>query len=428
MGADGGVTLQQFPSKAVEAYGETEFARLDRKLAMFRSLSEQDRDLLPEFETRISTMAECLDVNARLLSAMAASAQGIASASRSELAATDASTTSIADTSTSSPSRSPHAGGNPQAPGASSSSSAPASSSAHAAAANGNHDDSLPTADADDELLIEDFVGEEDEKSMLSRSVRRGFGLLATDWSTAGESERDRIYKPIVNAVESAFDEASRAARSLQRDSFRVLVPGAGTGRLAWELARKGFIVEGCEMSFTALLVGNYVMNTADVNEAVEFFPYVHEHSNMRSVQSAARAVRVPDVNPRDIPASADFAIRAGEFVQAYEGQDNVWDAVASYLAFDVGEGCLEHVRRVAHILKPGGVWVVVGPTPCVDGAQGDGVHVSAEEFIEMIRKCGFKIVKQELMKSLYSVDDNSLRTVHIECPFVVAVKVRPIA
>lgn len=384
MGAAGdGVTLQQFPSKALEAYGELEFERLDLKLAMFRGLPEADRNLLPEYEQRISAMAACLEANVKLLASMADSAGEISSSTRSSSSTTDSNVSGI------SPLSAPNV-------------------------------DYTPRDDENDP--------QDDPKMELSRGVRRGFAMLATDWSEAGAAERQRIYTPIVNAVDEAFEEARRARRSLQRDEFRVLVPGAGGGRLPWELARKGFCVEGCEESFIALLVGNYVMNSVDVNEAVTVYPYVHEHSNMLSKESVTRGVHIPDVNPKDIPSTADFTMRAGRFVDAYEDQDNLWDTLVSYHAFDIGEICLEHSRRVAQILKPGGVWVVVGPTPCVDGAQGDGVHISAEEFLELIRRCGFKIIKNDSLKSLYSTDENSLRTVHIECPFVVAVKVRPLA
>lgn len=412
MGAAGdGVTLQQFPSRALEAYGETEFGRLDRKLATFRALSQDDRDVLPEFEKRISAMASCVEANTKLLAKMAESATGIKPTART--------------TTSSSPSSSP-----------SPSTSAAAENVVAATSGRGDGVASITpavptlTADGVDEADGLDGAGglQEDPKVVLSRGVRRGFAILATDWSTAGATERSRIYMPLVTAVDEAFEEAQRAARSLQRENFRVLVPGAGGGRLPWELARKGFCVEGCEESFIALLIGNFVMNSVDVNDTVTVYPYVHEHSNMVSKDLATRGVQVPDVNPKDIPATADFTMRAGRFVDAYDGQDNSWDAVVSYRAFDVGEGCLEHSRRVAQIVKPGGVWIVVGPTPCVDGAHGDGVHISGEEFLELIRRCGFKIIKNDSMKSLYSTDEKSLRTVHVDCPFVVAVKVRPLA
>lgn len=396
MGAEFGVTLQQFPSKAVEAYGEYEFSRLDRKLAMFRALPEEDRNLLPEFEQRIRGMAECVDVNARLLAKMAECADGIAPADRGSLS--DSATVSLSNEN-----------------------SEPDRAIASDDPTKENND---TPSDVDKDDLNSSGV---DRKVELSRGIRRGFTMLATDWSATGADERRKIYSPMVAAVDTAYEEAKRAVRSLRREEFRVVVPGAGAGRLAWELAHKGFSVEGCEESFVALLVGNYVMNSVDVNEGVRFYPYVHEHSNVRSKASVARGVSVPDVNPKDIPSAADFSMRAGRFVEAYEGQDNTWDAVASFLAFDVGETSIEYVRRVAQILKPGGVWVVVGPTPCVDGARGDGVHVSGEEFVDMIRKCGFRLVKHETMKSLYSADANSLRTVHVNCPFVVAIKVRPV-
>lgn len=396
MGAEFGVTLQQFPSKAVEAYGEYEFSRLDRKLAMFRALPVEDRDLLPEFEQRIRGMAECVDVNARLLAKMAECADGIAPADRGAFDSNP--TTSLSSE-------------NPKADDATPSDSAPK-----------ENNETTPDNDNSDS----DLNGV-DRKVELSRGIRRGFTMLATDWSATGAEERRKTYSPMVSAVDTAYEEARRAVRSLRREEFRVVVPGAGAGRLAWELAHKGFFVEGCEESFVALLVGNYIMNSADVNEGARFYPYIHEHSNVRSKSSVSRGVSVPDVNPKDIPSVADFSMRAGRFVEAYEGQDNAWDAVASFLAFDVGETSIEYVRRVAQILKPGGVWVVVGPTPCVDGARSDGVHVSGEEFVDMIRKCGFRLVKHETMKSLYSADSNSLRTVHVNCPFVVAIKVRPV-
>ena len=40
-----------------------------------------------------------------------------------------------------------------------------------------------------------------------------------------------------------------------------VLVPGAGLGRLAWEIARLGYMCQGNEWSFFMLFSSNYVLN-----------------------------------------------------------------------------------------------------------------------------------------------------------------------
>lgn len=363
MAFDHGVTLQQFPSRAVKAYSEVELSRLDRKLTIFRSLCAEDRQLLPEFEKRLSSIAECIESNARLLSQMAKSAQTIHSPT---------SKTPIPDVS------------------------------------------ELPLDCTDD------------EKQALSREARRGLLLLARDWSFIGADERAACYQPLIQSVENSFREASRATRSLSRDQFRVLVPGAAAGRLPWELVKRGFAVEGCEASFTALLVGNFALNSASEEEMKTLYPFAHEHSNVRRAACAVRGVHVPDVNPKDIPAMTDFAMRAGSFVEAYDGQDNAWDAVVSCLAFDLGDGVIEHVRRVSQILKPGGMWSFVGPMPCLDGGQGNGIHLSVAEFMAIIRKSGFKIIKQDVVRCLHSNDPESMRTVSMECPFLVGLKVRP--
>lgn len=352
-----GVTLQEFPIKAVQAYGEVEFSRLDRKLAMFKALPEEDRDLVPTFEERISAIAECIEANAELLDRMAQSARTIRSPKTKKPA---------------------------------------------------------PETDLD-----------ESDKQILSREVRRGFVLLARDWSTEGALVRETCYNPIIEAIETAYQDASRASSSLKRDQFRVLVPGAAAGRLPWELVKRGFVVEGCEASFTALLVGNYVLNNTSTQNRPSIYPFAHETSHVRSRVHATRPVEVPDVDPKDIP-SIDFAMRAGQFVQAYEGQDNSWDAVASCMAFNLGHDVIDHVRRVAQILKPGGVWAFVGPTPCLDSIQEDKIQLSVAEFMSVVAKSGFKIMTLKTLRCLHSSDPESMRTVHIECPFVVAVKVRP--
>lgn len=371
---DTGVTLRQFPHKAVESYGEVEFARLDRKLAMFHALSSEDKQLLPEFEPRMSAIAECIEVNVTLLSRIADSATSISSSS--DLSA-------------------PQENGHPTP-----------------------NSPSPPSEQPTDRAA--------EEKQLLSGEIRRGFTLLARDWSAVGEQQRDACYKPLVEAVDSAYREASRTNQSLSRDAFRVLVPGAGAGRLPWELVRRGFAVEGCESSFTALLVGNYALNSVSGEAASTIYPFVHEQSNVASQKAATRPVSVPDVNPKDIPNVADFAMRAGNFVHAYEGHDNSWDAVVSCLAFDLGDAVIEHVRRVSQVIKPGGLWAFIGPMPCFDGGQMEGIHLSVEEFLGIVRRCGFTMVKMEEVEVSHTADAESLRSIQLRCPFVVAVKVRP--
>jgi hypothetical protein len=73
--------------------------------------------------------------------------------------------------------------------------------------------------------------------------VRSTIKQYVRDWSLEGLSERESAYDPILEALESSFKHISSA----QRNQLRVLVPGAGLGRLAFEIAWLGFSCQGNE-------------------------------------------------------------------------------------------------------------------------------------------------------------------------------------
>jgi carnosine N-methyltransferase len=73
--------------------------------------------------------------------------------------------------------------------------------------------------------------------------VRSTVKQFVRDWSQEGLSEREAAYDPILGALEHAFKHVSSA----QRTQLRVLVPGAGLGRLAFEIAWLGFSCQGNE-------------------------------------------------------------------------------------------------------------------------------------------------------------------------------------
>lgn len=62
--------------------------------------------------------------------------------------------------------------------------------------------------------------------------VREALKHFVRDWSEEGREEREVIFSPILN-----FLSQTSAA---QRRGMRVLVPGSGLGRLAWEISELG--------------------------------------------------------------------------------------------------------------------------------------------------------------------------------------------
>lgn len=60
---------------------------------------------------------------------------------------------------------------------------------------------------------------------------------LFRDWSELGAAERGATYGPVIGALNECFPDVAPASRH----RIRVLVPGAGLGRLVYELVAQGF-------------------------------------------------------------------------------------------------------------------------------------------------------------------------------------------
>lgn len=139
--------------------------------------------------------------------------------------------------------------------------------------------------------------------------IRSTLKQLVRDWSSFGSLERELAYGPIIQTIEERFGSIPENERNL----VRILVPGAGLGRLAFELAWRGFSTQGNEFSFYMLLASHFVLNkTKKVDEHL-IYPYIHSSSNWRNAQDMLQEVRFPDVKPSELPHQVDFSMVAGE-------------------------------------------------------------------------------------------------------------------
>lgn len=84
------------------------------------------------------------------------------------------------------------------------------------------------------------------------RSTLRSF---VRDWTKEGASEREACYKPLLEALEAHFPDVST------RGEKKVLVPGCGLGRLAMEIAARGFWAQGNEFSTYMLIASHFALN-----------------------------------------------------------------------------------------------------------------------------------------------------------------------
>lgn len=80
-----------------------------------------------------------------------------------------------------------------------------------------------------------------------SRTTARQVGKVSTtlhqlmrDWSAEGEEERKQSYAPVLEELEKRLPVSPDMPGAL-----KVLVPGSGLGRLAMEIASRGYATQG---------------------------------------------------------------------------------------------------------------------------------------------------------------------------------------
>lgn len=209
------------------------------------------------------------------------------------------------------------------------------------------------------------------------------------DWSEDGEEERQQCYKPIIDAVMVHFDPSRRDVSGV-----KVLVPGAGLGRLTYEFARRGYYCEGNEFSLFMLIASNFVLNKCPIANQYTIYPWVHQNVNNVRRQDQVRASSFPDVSPMQAPPKGAFNMVAGDFLQVYR-QPNSWDCVATCFFIDCANNVADFVETIFNILRPGGIWVNLGPLLYhYSDLQFEGsIEPTYEDLVEVIRMMGFEIL-----------------------------------
>eukprot|EP00002_Diphylleia_rotans_P027145 TRINITY_DN5430_c0_g1_i3.p1 TRINITY_DN5430_c0_g1~~TRINITY_DN5430_c0_g1_i3.p1 ORF type:complete len:354 (+),score=78.41 TRINITY_DN5430_c0_g1_i3:59-1120(+) len=202
-----------------------------------------------------------------------------------------------------------------------------------------------------------DFDQEIQKGPPLGRNMEKVQGTLkqfVREWSAEGAVERKMCFDPLLKDLSQAFPEQS------ERKDKKVLIPGTGLGRLAWEAARLGFQSEGNEFSYFMLLGSNFILNQYDGSQ-MTIHPFIFQWSNMQSSVDQLRAIKIPDVDPFDLPEGARFSMSAGDFTEIYQDHQEEYDAVCTCFFLDTAHNIVEYVEIISRILKPGGVWANFG-------------------------------------------------------------------
>lgn len=231
------------------------------------------------------------------------------------------------------------------------------------------------------------------------------------DWSQAGKAERDVLFPPILNALRREFsDETMRRER-------KVLLPGCGLARLAYEISLQGFDTEANDYSHFMNLGISLIFQHTRVANQYEAAPYLHSFSHHRSSEKMLRTVSFPDVVP-DRDATLTFT--PGDFLELYRAQAT-HDAVVTLFFIDTASNIVSYLETLYGLLKPGGVWINLGPLLWYGNPA---MELPLEDVLHLAQLVGFKIERQsEIKAARYTADEEGMYTFAYDCAFWVARK-----
>ena len=273
---------------------------------------------------------------------------------------------------------------------------------------------------------------------------------LARDWSEDGKAERDMAYGPILQSVQEYVP-----TRADKGKPPRICVPGAGVGRLALELVKKGYAVQGNEFSLHMLLASDFILNgqMCTPSRPMAISPWLLESRNVHTPDDPVRKIMIPDTNPADIlsngPTEPDFSMAAGDFASIYTepSQRGAWDAVVCCFFLDAAPSIVHYIQIVYDMLKEGGVFISFGPllyhwsAPTMrpddqsyeayqarfnylDKRYMTSVDFSWQDVREILVNVGFKIEEEQAgMESRYTADVKSMMSMSYRCIHLVARK-----
>jgi hypothetical protein len=237
--------------------------------------------------------------------------------------------------------------------------------------------------------------------------ARQILAHLARDWSAAGFSVRQTLYPWCQDRLHrySYYENAdnSNSNNSNISTNRSVLVPGAGLGRLAWELAQDGWTVHALEASPVMAAAAASMLhwrptnidddgNTDTSRPTIRIHPYAMDiFANEVDANDRYEPVTIPDVHPgqamRRQRGSSQSQRQRKQSGQQQQGSlsytiglfgsdstttsstsstavspEQQYAAIVTCFFIDTATNIYDYLDTIAASVETGGLWINVGP------------------------------------------------------------------
>lgn len=156
----------------------------------------------------------------------------------------------------------------------------------------------------------------------------------------------------------------------------KLLVPGAGLGRLASDAVSRGFDVTAIEIDPAMTISAQYALSKPAESK---IFPFVHEFSYWYEGRDQLEGVTL------DFSSAKPVRWLQRNFLDVTE----TFDCLATLFFIDTAQNIFDYLKAIKRVVKPGGVWVNYGP---LKWGSAPFCEPSANELINFLTEDGWKI------------------------------------
>ncbi|KAG9256743.1 N2227-like protein-domain-containing protein [Emericellopsis atlantica] len=271
---------------------------------------------------------------------------------------------------------------------------------------------------------------EQDGKKADRVSVSQSLKHMVRDWTEdGGKYERDGCFACVLKTLDTLYP------RQDADHPVKVLLPGAGLGRMGRDIAQQGgFEVTINEWSMFMNVAYRFLETHAHIARNEMVHPFIDSWSHHARTSDMMRPMSFPD---QPLNAS-DVLLVEGDFTTVFNSArpKPQFDVIVTYFFIDTARNLMGYLDTIQTYLKPGGHWINLGPllygtAPFVQLSLEDIVAVAekglAFEFLDVAgSECGeitLEGKKVRGMEAAYGFNDRALTKNAYQAQFWVAQK-----
>ena len=234
---------------------------------------------------------------------------------------------------------------------------------------------------------------------------------MVRDWSEMGHDIRENVYDWVITNL---------STHASNKGGGKVLIPGSGLGRLAYDVATQlpqQYTVEANELSITMVTACHYLLHHFNQKrdsssrhnnnnqkkkkkKKIQLHPFAFDYMvNELDTKYRFQSVTIPDIDTIHIPHD-NLSFTVGDFVHIYSqpSYKETMDAVVTCFFLDTATNLFEYILTIQNVLKKrnknnkngGGIWIHVGPVQWHGQAQ---IAPSVEELHRLFLQMNFTIL-----------------------------------